>query len=528
MVDFPQHDHSGPRQATGRTPRPRVRLTLLNTGGGAIWWLLALATCLSVALINGGPLFYFDTEGYLLKGTRALTQLGLVEPGGAGGAAREGAAGAVRRFSAAGEIDGTHSIVYSLLIAGLAAFRTLELMVLVNAAVVFAALGLMLRVVTRLYPVTVPRPLLLALPILAAATTSLPFYVAFLMPDIFTPVLILIAALLTAFAPRMTGWELAAALLLGWFAALSHLSHIPIAALLIPAAAIGALLVGRRRWWLAPVLVASFVLVPMAERQLFEAMVATTSKAQVTVTYKPFITARLIQDGPGYRMLEQHCPDPALASCALWEALQLSDDPYRLTATHILFAEDPPLASFQTLPAETRQAIAAEQMTFFLRVLRDQPLGTMAAFLKNTLLQAKKVSVDMTLPSDAIVKRLERYNGKAMHLADFSAGRITAGDWLGRLTQLHLAIYGLSALVLIGLAVWPGRLPPALRVLAGMVICGVLANALVCGGISQPATRYGARAAWVLPLAATFLALIAAGLSPGTRSCPPPRKPAGT
>ena len=516
MVDFSEHDRPGPRHAAGRTPRPGIPLTLLNTGGGAIWWLLALAACLSVALINGGPLFYFDTEGYLLKGIRALTQFGLIEPSGSGGAAREGAAGA-RRFSAAGEIDGTHSIIYSLLIAGLAAVRALEIMVLVNAAVVFAALGLTLRVVTRLYPVAVSRSLLLALPILVACMTSLPFYVAFLMPDIFTSVLILITALLTAFAPRMTARELAGAMLLGWCAALSHLSHIPIAALLVPTAAIGALLVGRRRWWLAPALVASFVLVPMAERQLFEAVVATRSKDRVAVTYKPFITARLIQDGPGYRMLERNCPDPALASCALWEALQLSEDPYRLTASHILFAEDPPLASFQTLPAVARRAIAEEQMAFFLQVLREDPAGTSIAFLKNTLLQAKMVSVDMTLPSEAIVKRLERHNGVAMRLADFDEGRITAGDWLGGLTRLHLAIYGLSALVLVGLALWPGRLPPALRVLAGMVVCGVLANALVCGGISQPASRYGARAAWVLPLAAVFLAVVAARL-------PPPRR----
>lgn len=500
------------RVASAQPPRQ-----LLLTWGGLGLCLLALLACLSVALINGGPLFYFDTDGYLVKGARALAQIGLGGPDPAAGTgAANGVAGAVRRFAAAGEIDGTHSIIYSLLLAGLAAVRALEAMVLVNAAVVFAALGLTLRVVTRLYPVALPRSLLLALPILVAAATSLPFYVAFLMPDIFTPVLILLVALLAAFAPRMTAGELAGALVLGWLAALSHLSHVAIAALLLPAAALGARLVERRRWWLAPLLASTFVLVPMAERKLFETLVRTTSKAQLTVVYKPFITARLIQDGPGYRMLERNCPEPALASCALWDALQLSDDPYRLTASHILFAEDPPLASFQTLSAEDRRAVAEEQMAFFLRVLREDPLGTAAAFVKNTLLQAGMVSVDMTLPSEAIQKRLERHNGFAMRFANFGEGRISPGDWLGGLGRLHLAIYGLSALVLAGLALWPGRLPPALRVLAAMVIGGVLVNALVCGGISQPATRYGARVAWLLPLVATFLLLVAAGL-PGRR-----------
>ncbi len=40
-----------------------------------------------------------------------------------------------------------------------------------------------------------------------------------------------------------------------------------------------------------------------------------------------------------------------------------------------------------------------------------------------------------------------------------------------------------------------------------MLLFGILANALVCGGISQPATRYGARVIWLLPLAATILVL---------------------
>jgi len=96
-----------------------------------------------------------------------------------------------------------------------------------------------------------------------------------------------------------------------------------------------------------------------------------------------------------------------------------------------------------------------------------------------------------------------------MRLADFRSPRIAIVDWL---TRLHFWVYGFSALVLVGLAIWPGRLPPALRLLGAMVICGVLVNALVCGGISQPATRYGARAAWVLPLAATFMVLVAASL----------------
>ena len=54
----------------------------------------------------------------------------------------------------------------------------------------------------------------------------------------------------------------------------------------------------------------------------------------------------------------------------------------------------------------------------------------------------------------------------------------------------------------------PRGLPASARVFGAMVLVGVLANALVCGGISQPATRYGARVAWLLPLTAVLLLLI--------------------
>jgi formate/nitrite transporter FocA (FNT family) len=49
--------------------------------------------------------------------------------------------------------------------------------------------------------------------------------------------------------------------------------------------------------------------------------------------------------------------------------------------------------------------------------------------------------------------------------------------------------------------VMPRAGPPArIRGFVAMVLLGVLANALVCGGISQPAERYGARVIFLLPM----------------------------
>ena len=199
---------------------------------------------------------------------------------------------------------------------------------------------------------------------------------------------------------------------LGWLAVLSHLSHLAIVALLVPAAALGALVLARRRWWLPPLLVAGLLVVPYAEKQLFRVSVEATSEARVS--YKPFITARLIQDGPGLTWLDAHCPDAAIPSCALWERLQDSDDPWRLTASHILFREDDRLGSFQRLDPAAQQAVSEDQVAFFLAVLRDLPLQTVQAFVGNMLRQAGMVSVDMTMPHAEIIKRV----GWLMHVHD--------------------------------------------------------------------------------------------------------------
>jgi hypothetical protein len=59
-------------------------------------------------------------------------------------------------------------------------------------------------------------------------------------------------------------------------------------------------------------------------------------------------------------------------------------------------------------------------------------------------------------------------------------------------------------LIILAMLVWPRALNGRAKVLVTMIGIGVLANAFVMGGVSQPATRYGSRVIWLLPLAAMF------------------------
>jgi hypothetical protein len=116
-------------------------------------------------------------------------------------------------------------------------------------------------------------------------------------------------------------------------------------------------------------------------------------------------------------------------------------------------------------------------------------------------------SVGMTLQSDAIVERLDGLPGLA--LGPFGHGRLTADpDWLAVVNPLQAVLYGVSAILLLA-ALASQAVPWEVKLFVAMVVLGILVNAFVCGALSQPATRYGARVIWLLPttavLAASFL-----------------------
>ena len=107
-------------------------------------------------------------------------------------------------------------------------------------------------------------------------------------------------------------------------------------------------------------------------------------------------------------------------------------------------------------------------------------------------------SIRMTVPETGILgllSRVPRFEAEAL-----SPGRLI-GDrgWIQKLDKLHKIYYVLSFLVLAALFFWPGRLSREQRVLVLMVLAGILVNAFVCGAVSQPAHRYGARVVWLLP-----------------------------
>lgn len=485
--------------AAHQTPE-RVRR---RSGGAAFWLVAAFVGLLGVLVLNGRPLFYFDTIGYVSQGQTALAQMGLAKPMAAG----EPEAGAKPEGSVR-TVDGSRSPSYSLLAGAFAQIGTLEGVLAVNLLALVLAAGILARVLVRRFLPGRDLREIAAMPLAVASFGSLPFFVAFLMPDLLTPVVLVSLATLAVFAPDMRRGELVLAYLIAAFGVMAHLSHFPIAALVFLASVPLAFLTRRRGWWLGPGIIALVLATAWGQQAAFR--LAAQKVAHSEVVIRPFLTARLIQDGPGLAYLDAHCPtEPAIVTCRLWDALHLSSDPYRLTASHIVFETSRQLGSFQLMSPDDKKAVADAQVAFLEAVVKERPLATGVAFARNVLIQAGMVSVDMTLPSAKIEMRNAEVRGALS--GPLRQGRLRPdAAWVPELTQVQSAFYVASLAFCLALIALPGALPGGMRLFALMILAGLVANAVVCGGISQPATRYGSRVIWLLPWLAVLAGLVAA------------------
>lgn len=467
-----------------------------------LWSALAVACCLWVLAVNGRPLFYWDTVGYIEQGQNALAKVGFKGPAVAVVPTDAVTADAVVP-NGPKTVDGSRSLFYSVLSGLLANLRLLDLLVALHTVAVLVAVWIPVRVAIRRFDSALSVHRTMALGLAASAVGAMPFFVAYLMPDIFAPVMILCLATLTVFGRDLRWWELILMVGLGAVAVAAHLSHLGIAVLMMPLVMIVGLVLSRRGWWLVPVLAGLVVLAGFVQQAVIRK--AAQSVAHSEVVIKPFLTARLIQDGPGWTYLKTHCATEVQPECPLYDKLAVVDDPWRRTASHIIFQTTPELGSFRLLSGDDQVKVARAQVGFLLRVLRDQPVATVYAFVKNTAIQTGMVSIDMTIPTQNIIDQHQGIAG--LIEGDFGHGRLTRNTgWVTPFTVVQSVWYAVTGLALIWLLV-RSNAPREMKGFAILLILGVLVNAFVCGGISQPATRYGARIVWLIPLAATLLFL---------------------
>jgi hypothetical protein len=325
------------------------------------------------------------------------------------------------------------------------------------------------------------------------ATTALPWLASMLLTDIFAGLAILSLFLLVAHGDAMCALE--KWLLFGFtsFAAATHSATLGVL--------LGLCCVGwMARPWLRtriPVigLVRGSLTALVGATMLLLANLALSGQFAWTPGGSGVAFGRMMQDGIVARYLNDHCPAMKLKLCPYRNELPATADDFLWG--HSMFNT---LGRFKGL---------SDEMSFIaLHSLAHYPAWQAEAALAATAQQLVHVAtgegtIGWIPHTYAIIERYLPGQINAMRAARQQHWDIN----FAAINRVHVPVAlgsMLALLAMIGHALWRRRLDE-LTLLAATVSTALLGNAFICGVISGPHDRYGARMAWV----ATFVVLIA-------------------
>ncbi|MCO5129800.1 MAG: hypothetical protein M9932_04455 [Xanthobacteraceae bacterium] len=336
---------------------------------------------------------------------------------------------------------------------------------------------------------------LAAIAAILALTTALPWLASMLITDIFAGLAVLTLFLLAAHGDRLSTAEKFALFAFTAFAAATHSATFGVL--------VGLCVAG---WVLSPWLRPRLAWRGLAQGSL---SVAVSAVLLVAANYAlsgevawtpggPGVTfGRMMQDGIVARYLHDHCDTVKLKLCPYRDQLPATADEF-LWSNDSIFNK---LGRFEGMDEEM-EFIAAKSLAAY-------PLWQIEAALVATATQLRMVAtgegtsgwiphtygiIESYLPAQTAAMR-------AAHQQHWDIN-FTPINWV------HVPVAQASMLlllVLLGRALWRRRLDD-LDLLAATVALALLGNAFLCGVISGPHDRYGARMAWI----AVFVVLIAA------------------
>ena len=399
---------------------------------------------------------------------------------------------------------------------------------------------------------------LLALTVFLAVATWLPWTVSELMPDLFTPLLILLLSLLVFCGPRFKVWQRAALTALAAFMIATQQSSVPLALGLLamtipfrwiashswahrqsagreirpqearppgarppgvrppPARPPGVRTSGVRPLGIRPTGVRPPEVRPLEVRHgpdplpvllapLLAPAVAIVALVLVNtigfgrISLSPygnvFVLARVIYDGPGMTVLRRDCPDRGWRLCPYLDSFPASSDEFLWAATS------------PVMLAGGHKAISADADAIIRTAMAAEPGRLIAATWDNTIEQLTRFASGDGLESwNGLVGSWIDRDFPARERTAFHAAR----QQLGTLAVPPPLAATHRAVVLAGIAAAVLLLPVACRrrhVAAWFLAVTLLAlplSAAITGGLSTPHDRYQSRIVW-LPTCIAFL-----------------------
>lgn len=374
---------------------------------------------------------------------------------------------------------------------------------LIACYVIFRAFSLAFTALT-------PRLLALAV-VLTGLLSSLPWFSNQIMPDIFTPLILLLVFCLVLGWDRLARAErvLMPLMLLAMVA--FHTASTGFALALLIAALLLAWQRGttRRGALRGALLVAVPVALALLGQSLYGYVVAKRFTPSPAGPF--FALARLLDDGPARRYLASACPDAGYTLCRYQDAIHGDNNTF-------LWSTESPL---QALIRERGDAGAlSEAAAIVAGTVRAYPGAVLLHAAGNAarqFVQARTLDTDCPCLGgkiDHVVAELfPREHGAYVNsLQNRGALPWAALSWVDGAVLAASAVF----LAVIALARRRALAGDAGRLLA-LIVWGLVVNAALMGALSGVADRYQARLVWLVPLFAIVL-LLSGRLATGRRA----------
>jgi hypothetical protein len=425
----------------------------------ALWALaviLSMALLIAPALWNGFPLLQYDTGGYLARWYE-------------------------------GTLVPSRAVVYGLMLnAGeMAAFWPV---VLAQAALTVWVAALMLRAHGL-----GKRPWLL-LGVVAALTaiSTLPWLTAILLTDIFAGLGVLALYLLLLRPGHVSRGERLALIVLIAVCAATHSATIAVFLALI--------LAGVMVWLVQPrhlplARIGNGVLaLALGCALVFAADFLVAKRLAWTPGGFALSFGRMLQDGIVNKYLDDHCPNPKLKLCAYKDALPNDADVWFWGSP--LFDR---LGRFAGLDQEMADIAVGSVIDYPGLQLKTAAVATARQLVAVHTGEGVLNSIWHTYGT---IRRFTPQLVAPMETARQQHGEIS----FTAINQLDypVALLSMALLPVIVLLAWKRTIPPAFGECAAVCALALLANAFICGAMSNPHDRYGARLVWIAVFAVTI------------------------
>ena len=430
----------------------------MSTRNRALW---ALAVILSIALLmgpalwNGFPLLQYDTGGYLARWYE-------------------------------GTLVPSRAVIYGLMLnAGeLAMFWPV---VLVQAALTVWVIVLMLRAHGL-----GGRPWLM-LGVAAAQTllSTLPWLTSILLTDIFAGLGVLALYLLLLRPGHVSRGERFALIALIAVCAATHSATIAVLLALILAGVIVRLVRPRQ---LPLARIGNGVLaITLGCVLVFAADFVVAKRLAWTPGGFALSFGRMLQDGIVNKYLDDHCPSPKLTLCMYKNQLPKDADVWFWGSP--LFDR---LGRFAGLGQEMAEIAVASAIDYPGLQLKTATIATARQLIAVHTGEGVLNSIWHTYGT------IRRFTPQLV--APMEAARQQHGEMsftaINRL-DYPVALLSMALLPVIVLLAWRRTIPSAFGEFAAVCALALLANAFVCGAMSNPHDRYGARLVWIAVFAVT-------------------------